>query len=285
MSREVKRVPMDFDAPLDKVWPGYLNQHYVPCPAACDGGYSATYRALHAKWYGHVPFRPEERGSVPFAADHPVIRALAERNAARGRTDIDREAARLAAHFNGSWMHHLCQRDVDVLVADGRLMDITHAWTRGNGWQPRDPPVQPLAADVNAWSLQGFGHDSINAYCVIKAECDHLGAPHTCGTCGGSGIHPDHRDAYEAWTPTEPPTGDGWQMWETTSEGSPISPVFATPEELARWLADTGASAFGYTGASYEHWLGMIRAGSTVGSMIAVDGRLMSGVEAAAVKP
>lgn len=56
----------------------------------------------------------------------------------------------------------------------------------------------------------------------------------------------------------DPPKGEGWQMWEDTSEGSPISPVFATPEELARWLADTGASAMGSMTATYEEWLRMI---------------------------
>lgn len=29
----------------------------------------------------------------------------------------------------------------------------------------------------------------------------------------------------------------GWQMWETTSEGSPISPVFPSKDDLAFWLA------------------------------------------------
>jgi len=31
-------------------------------------------------------------------------------------------------------------------------------------------------------------------------------------------------------------------MWETVSEGSPISPVFATDGELAQWLVDQGHS-------------------------------------------
>jgi hypothetical protein len=57
----------------------------------------------------------------------------------------------------------------------------------------------------------------------------------------------------------DPPIGEGWQMWETTSEGSPLSPVFKTPEELAKWLADTGASAFGSQVATYESWFGMIQ--------------------------
>lgn len=60
--------------------------------------------------------------------------------------------------------------------------------------------------------------------------------------------------------PIEVPDGPGWQMWETTSEGSPISPVFETPEALAHWLADTGASSFGWMTSSYEGWLGKIGA-------------------------
>lgn len=33
----------------------------------------------------------------------------------------------------------------------------------------------------------------------------------------------------------EPPKGDGWQLWQTVSDG-PISPVFATPEALIDWM-------------------------------------------------
>ena len=49
-----------------------------------------------------------------------------------------------------------------------------------------------------------------------------------------------------------------YQMYEITSEGTPISPVMETPEELARWLADNSASAFGGMTCTYEEWLGMI---------------------------
>ena len=41
-------------------------------------------------------------------------------------------------------------------------------------------------------------------------------------------------------------------MYEDISEGTPISPAFETPEELARWLVDNGASAFGSSTGSYE---------------------------------
>jgi hypothetical protein len=68
-------------------------------------------------------------------------------------------------------------------------------------------------------------------------------------------------------------------MYEDTSEGTPISPAFATPEELARWLADSGASAFGNMTATYEQWLATCKAGWSVG-MVMQGRRIMSGVEA-----
>ncbi|WP_333571290.1 hypothetical protein [Sphingomonas sp.] len=67
-------------------------------------------------------------------------------------------------------------------------------------------------------------------------------------------------------------------MYEDTSEGTPISPAFETPEELARWLADNNASAFAGDGASYEHWLPICR-GGWAPSMIMAGGVMMSGVE------
>jgi len=66
-------------------------------------------------------------------------------------------------------------------------------------------------------------------------------------------------------------------MYETCSEGTPLSPAFGTPEELARWLADNNASAFGQKTASYEQWLRTIRAGGAPSAAI-VGGRLIPGV-------
>lgn len=73
-------------------------------------------------------------------------------------------------------------------------------------------------------------------------------------------------------------------MYEDTSEGTPISPAFATPEELAHWLADNKASAFGGMTANYEQWLATCKAGWAVGMVMEVGpsgNKMMSGVEAA----
>jgi hypothetical protein len=72
-----------------------------------------------------------------------------------------------------------------------------------------------------------------------------------------------------------------YQMYETCTEGTPISPVCATPEELARWLADHAASAFADETATYEEWLAMITGSGSSVSAVSVDGKgLMSGVRA-----
>jgi hypothetical protein len=52
-----------------------------------------------------------------------------------------------------------------------------------------------------------------------------------------------------------------YMMYEDTTAGKPISPAFATPEELARWLTDNKASAFGDQTATYEQWLAVARGG------------------------
>ena len=46
-----------------------------------------------------------------------------------------------------------------------------------------------------------------------------------------------------------------FMMYETTSEGTPISPSFKTPEELAKWLFDNNVGVFSSITISYEKWL------------------------------
>jgi len=59
-----------------------------------------------------------------------------------------------------------------------------------------------------------------------------------------------------------------YQMYETCSEGTPISPVMETPDALARWLAEHNASAFGSMTASYESWLATVHRGCPIGFVI-----------------
>jgi hypothetical protein len=91
---------------------------------------------------------------------------------------------------------------------------------------------------------------------------------------------PDRNRYMPEWTPEE---ADHLMMYEDTSEGTPISPAFKTPEELARWLADNGASSFGSMTATYEQWLAMIGDGWAPSAVSIGGGPLVSGVEAARV--
>ena len=73
-----------------------------------------------------------------------------------------------------------------------------------------------------------------------------------------------------------PPEGPAYQVWETVSSGSPISPPFLTPEDLARWMVDHDNS---YTSdVTYEEWIVFIR---EIGSAVSF-GHGMSGVKASA---
>jgi hypothetical protein len=251
MGRIVRRVPLDFSWPLSEVWSGFLSPDRfseTPCEA-CDGkGYSPEAQHFHNLWYGYEPFDPASTGCVALTPDTPAVRRFAERNVASapdfygtGEGAIVREAQRLVGLWNGQWCHHLTQADVDALVDGNRLWDFTRSFSREDGWQEINPVPRPTAAEVNEWSLAGFGHDSINAMIVIRARCERDGVSETCPSCDGHGSHEAYagqRAEAEAWEPTEPPAGDGWQLWETVSEGSPISPVFASAGDLAAWMSN-----------------------------------------------
>ncbi|MER6605999.1 hypothetical protein ABT282_08785 [Streptomyces sp. NPDC000927] len=160
MGREVRRVPIDFNWPLNQIWEGFLAPEKFkedPCPD-CKNGYSPQAQNLFDLWYGEIPFNPASTGSAPWRHDSPAVRARAEHNVSRapdyygiGENAIIREGRRLAELFNGQWSHHLSQDDVDALVAADRLRDLTHTWSRESGWEKIEPSVTPTAKQVK-WS-------------------------------------------------------------------------------------------------------------------------------------
>jgi hypothetical protein len=95
-------------------------------------------------------------------------------------------------------------------------------------------------------------------------------------TLDNEGRAPDRTEYMPEWPESEK---THLMMYENTSEGTPISPAFATPEELARWLADNGASSFGGMTASYEAWLSVAKGGYAP-SLVISGGIMQSGVEA-----
>jgi len=71
-----------------------------------------------------------------------------------------------------------------------------------------------------------------------------------------------------------------YMMYEECSEGTPISPACATPEELAHWLEDNHASAFGNQTASYESWLRVANGGYAPSMIFTPETGLVNGVDA-----
>jgi hypothetical protein len=104
-----------------------------------------------------------------------------------------------------------------------------------------------------------------------------------------SGWRPDccsedkHGMSYEEWEGERPKAENYMPVWseserthymayETVTEGTPISPAFATPEELALWLADAGGN--------YEEWLCVARGGFTPDLVYTPETGLVSSVDA-----
>lgn len=231
MSRELKRVPMDFDWPMKKTWHGFINPHWVNCPQ-CEGtGATSASRRL-GDLVGLIMLSGED-------------------------------AAREKGH---PYFHHMPGLHGPCGAPSKDMTELTI------GLAGREPGF--------------FGHDGCDRWSAVKKIKTAAGVSEdwgTCTICGGEGIDPAHQKAYEAWEDFEPPTGDGYQMWETTSEGSPISPVMESPDDLAHWLADNNASAFGSDTASYDQWLAMIQGPGWAPSAIGRPGvGLESGVVAMA---
>ncbi len=265
MGREIRRVPLSFDWPLEKVWQGFLmpdSLKSIPCNACDQSGYNPATRQLQDDWYDHEGFGTRWGYAYGLGRDGKPAS----------------KSPWLVWGTTRRWQHSLTQDEVQALVEQGRL------------WQL--PGVEegrvPTAAEVNEWSEVSFGgHDAINRMICVEVRAKRLGVYGHCEVCKGEGQtfrDEDHASAFDAWEKTDPPEGDAYQCWEHVSEGSPISPPFATPEELARWLADNNKRTID-AGTTYETWLKFIKGPGWALSMVTVPGKgLITGVEAAVLE-
>jgi hypothetical protein len=212
--RELKRVPLDFDAPLKKVWKGYINIYpYPPKCEACDGsGYNPETKRIADDFYSYSSSTGE------------------------------------------GWCNSITQDEVEALVKAGRLWEFTRRPVN-----KEQEEYMPTAEEVNKWNHRGLGHDAINRGYLIETRAKRLGVYGYCYICEGEGVlkfNERLQKLYDDWQEYEPPTGDGYQLWETCSEGSPVSPVFSSAEELASWCEDN-ATVFAREKTSKENWLKM----------------------------
>lgn len=219
MSREVKRVPLDFDAPLNEVWAGYCKPTELiedQC-GACAGGYT-------------------------WARDWLAI--LCDR--------IGMLADDIGEQDRGRPMHPWLADDGHP-PCDGGVFDPSA------GWWIRQPKVMRPTRDILAL-VSGLTGESETALLhpmhgtdgyrialkVIEAAGLDPDVWGLCAACGGRGCvekYPGQSAEAELWKPTDPPRGDGWQLWTTVTEGSPMSPVFAGADDLAAWMVDHGEAS------------------------------------------
>jgi hypothetical protein len=240
MGREVKRVPLDFDAPLREVWEGFVRPDSHTFPPCED----CSYEELPSFMSVAFPTPPSGTGLTREA--YAVSQTFYPHMIGGPMAD------RLA------WCDKLGQAEVDMLVEERRIgfhtlwdrEELPEPWEMDEGHPIRyrfvrnDNP-NPTAAEVNEANRgrRGFGdgvHDALNHHLLVRFRCKQLGIEVQCKTCDGNGdiAAAEQREEVESWEGAEPPEGEGWQLWETTSEGSPISPVFAEAESLAQWMSE-----------------------------------------------
>lgn len=246
MGRELKRVPMDFKWPQGQVWKGYLNPYHSQECKACGGtGLNPETKKLSDDWYS-------------FDKQEWIY--------------LDDGSGR--RYNNCAWHNHLTEVEVKALIDEDRLWDFTRVPLNdehkaiikekiangGNSWLPFDNGYIPTPEEVNNWNHYGGGHDAINRSICVETRAKHLGVYGLCEYCEGTGEIWQSKEIEtlsENWKSFEPPVGDGYQLWETTSEGSPSSPVFATLDELCEWCEDN-ATTFGSFKATKEEWKKML---------------------------
>jgi hypothetical protein len=145
-----------------------------------------------------------------------------------------------------AWHDKITQDEVDALIASGRLKDFTHKFVTGKGWLPIEPRPQVTAGQVNAWERgRSLGHDALNRFICVEARARRLGVWGLCSMCQGDGeiwFSEEIKKLAEDWSKQEPPPGEGWQVWETVSEGSPVTPVLPTRDALIDYLVEHGDS-------------------------------------------
>ncbi len=81
-----------------------------------------------------------------------------------------------------------------------------------------------------------------------------------CDLCYGHGsvfCDEKYRKLQDEWERIEPPSGEGYQLWENTSEGTPQSPVFKTLDELCDY-AEKNCTTFGSFKATASEWKKML---------------------------
>jgi hypothetical protein len=160
MGRILKRVPLDFDWKLGKIWHGYQNPYNsIRCDECDYSGYNPETKKIKDSWYGE---------------DYDWINCIDNGN---------RRWNRLA------WENNLTEEDIEALVRDGQLRDFFPHWYRFDDetnkwmfldnsgkwedreWKECEKPEFPTPDVVNEWNRNsGLGLSSTDQYVCVKAK-------------------------------------------------------------------------------------------------------------------
>lgn len=186
MGREIRRVPLDFDWPLNERWKGFVNPHYIECEAC--GGRGSTKSSLALERIVHLMIvagedsfsgpRPGRTWPHPWITEagiehpgdnfHELTTALAGRSPAGrlGHDAIDRwsiqkkivEAAGLPE--NWGW----CK------ICDGEGTDPAHREAY-EAWEQTEPPE---GEGWQVWETVSEGSPITKPFPTAEELIDHL---------------------------------------------------------------------------------------------------------------
>lgn len=247
MGRRLYRVPLEFAWPINKIWEGYLNPHRQSCPEAgetCFAGYSAA-----GQWLDSIC------RFLSLVAEEAAVASQAEEFRARGRSyphpylQEFPQAPRL-----GSFIEKAAGFPTGILPLTAELQTL----------------IEGLAGKKCTGALgSGLGYtlqERLKEFAGLTT--DNWGV---CPVCGGEGLDPACKAAYDAWEPYEPPQGPGFQLWTTTNEGAPVSPVFESLDALCQYL-EPNVSVFGYEKTTRENWKKMLEQEHVYHEQVMADG-------------
>jgi hypothetical protein len=257
VSRELYRVPLDFDWPLRKVWKGFINPYYQPCPEEANG----------------KCFRGQTAAGEWLSAICHLLGMIGE--------EAEQNTPEQLEHFKrvGRIYPHPClaqwpQVPVANIPRGASKQEIAE-------YLRKPPKILPLDAELADFIKKLAKEETLRYSSRYSIRCALLAAAGItdeewglCQVCHGEGHDPATKDQREAWKKTPPPAGEGWQIWETVSEGSPVSNVYATKEELIAYLISQG-----YTENAAENFC----EGGWVPSAVIRGGKIYKDIESAEI--
>jgi len=214
MSREVRRVPVDWKHPVEN------NPHWE-FQASTPYGRSKPASKLHG---------PTER-FVPLFEDFPGSLASWEE---------DMRQIRAREGFDWTW-------------------NVEYHLTGYQGYEETEVTVHPFTT---------YAEDGETEVSVNVRDEDHLYEL----------LIPEkesEKPKAEHYMPVFDVPDDelGWALYETVSEGTPVTPVFATAEELVEHLSTVGQD-WKQVPMRREAAEALVRSGSSMGSMVRIGGEL-----------